>query len=279
MSTTPDMQDIGGIQAAIAVTREAEAGVLRPIDEARRLYSVTVPDGYHRETIDLERYGLAPARSTGTVRLQTVDDFAGYVRRHDDQAGTTVWADIDTGRLVAVIDDHTQEGAGWGEHRAELVLKPTEEWRHWEAMNGKLMDQEAFAEHVEDGMGEIVEPSAADLLDIVTTMQGHTNAEWKQAIRLQDGSVQFVYNEEATATAGGRGELEIPQAFTLGIAPFLGEEAYKLTARLRYRVSSGNLKIGYKLYRPGSVRRDAIELIAERLLQLFPERTFIGIPR
>lgn len=266
-------------QAVIDITREAEAGVLRPIDEAARLYSVTVPHGFTRETIDLEKYGLRPSRAAGTVRVQTVDDFATYVNRHDDTNATTIWADIETGKLVAVLDDHSPSAPGWGEHRAELTLKPTEAWKHWTGMSGKLMDQETFAEHVEDGMNEIVEPSAADLLDIVSTMQGHTNAEWKQAVRLHDGSVQFVYNEEATATAGGKGELQIPQTFKLGIAPYLGEERYALTARLRYRVSSGNLQIGYKLDRPGDVMRDAIDQIATRLAQLFPDRTFIGIPR
>lgn len=279
MSTTNDMQHIDDVQAAIAVTREAEAGVLRPIDDSVRLYSVTVPMGYHRETIDLERYGLRPSRAVGTVRVQTVDDFSLYVARHDDPEATTVWADIDTGKLVGVIDDHSDADAGWGEHRVELTLKPTEAWLHWTKRSGTLMDQETFAEHVEDGMSEIVEPSAAELLDIVTTMQGHTNAEWKNAVRLQDGSVQFVYNEEATATAGGNGELQIPQTFKLGIAPFLGEDRYALTARLRYRVKSGKLEIGYKLDRPGDVVRDAIDQIATRLAQSFPDRTFIGIPR
>jgi len=267
-------------EAVIAITKEAGAGELREID-VHEYYSVLVPDGYSHEMFDLEHKREHPRQAAGTVALTTVDAFVKYVTRHDDPITTTVWVDIDNLFVVGVIDDHAGDAGkpGWGAHRACLALKPTDEWLHWTKADGTLMTQEAFAEHVEDGQVEVVEPDAATLLDIVTTMQGHINAEWKQAIRLQDGTVQFVYNEEATATAGGRGELDIPQTFKLGIRPFPGEEPYAITARLRYRIKSGNLTIGYKLDRPSDVIRDAVEHMAIRLDEQFHDRTFIGRPR
>lgn len=274
--------------AVIAVTREAQAGELRPLDpKVSPLLSVTVPNGYTRETVDLREYLPAPDRAQGTVTTQTVQSFSAYVERHDDLAASTVWVDADRGLLIAVLDDHigssggdAEVSPGWREHRATLTLTPTDEWRHWTGVrNGALMDQEAFAEHVEDGQVEIVKPAAAELLEIVMSMQGSTNAEWKSAKRLHDGSVQFIYSEDATATAGGKGELEIPQTFELLIRPFRGEEPVAMTARLRYRVKSGNLSIGYKLDRPNDVKSDAIDLITARLAEQFgADRVFTGSP-
>lgn len=250
-------------EAVIAITREAEAGKLVELDP-RELYSAVVPRGTERQILDLREYLDVPDRATGTVITQTVDDFARYVGRHDDLDRTTVWVDMESGLIVGVLDDHGQAGPGWGEHRARLQLKPTEQWAHWTKLDGKLIDQEAFAEHIEEGLKEIVEPSGPTMLEVVQSMQGHTKADWKQAVRLTDGSISFVYHEDATATAGGNGDLQIPERFVLGISPFLGEAEYKVDARLRYRVSGGELRIGYKLDRPGDVVRDATDHIADR---------------
>jgi uncharacterized protein YfdQ (DUF2303 family) len=265
-------------QVIVDITREAEAGKLVELDPTK-LYSAVVPRGTERQTIDLREYLDAPVRAKGTVTAQTVDDFARYITRHDTTDGTTVWVDMDTALIVGVLDDHGQEAPGWGQHRARLQLKPTDEWSHWTSLDGRLVDQETFAEHIEDGLKEIVDPAGTVMLEVAQSMQGHTKSDWKQAKRLSDGSISFVYHEEATATAGGAGEMQIPERFVLGIAPFLGEEAYKVNARLRYRVTGGNLTIGYKLDRPGDVVRDAIDHIADRLAAQFADRVFIGKPR
>ena len=277
MNTASDHTEADSI---IDVTTRAQAGELRPVHVDER-YSLLVPDGYTHEVIDLSHQKDRPDRKAGVYHLKTVADFEAYAARQDLGDATTVWVNPDTSRIVAVFDDHVggDGKTGWGEHRATLDLKASPAWEHWTTMNNRMMGQEAFAEFIEDGEPEIVHPTAAALFDIVSTMQGHTNAEWKQAIRLQDGSVQFTYNEEATATAGGNGELEIPARFELGISPYLGEDPYRLTARLRYRIKSGELTIGYKLDRPEDVLRDAITMIAERLRSTFAGRVFLGVPR
>lgn len=275
------------VAAAIAITREAEAGVTRPLDpENQPFLSVTVPNGYSRETIDLRKFRTTPWRTAGTVCPHTVEDLVRYVQRHDDAEATTVWVDGEKRQVVAVLDDHGVDNpdvagmAGWGEHRAVLALRHTDEWLHWVNGSGESMTQEEFAEHIEDGQVEVTKPVGADLLEIAMSMQGSTNAEWKSATRLHDGSVHFLYNEDATATAGGAGELDIPQTFELLIAPFVGENPVALTARLRYRIRSGKLSIGYKLDRPNDAVRDCIDLIGERLAAAFGrDRVFVGTPR
>jgi hypothetical protein len=66
----------------------------------------------------------------------------------------------------------------------------------------------------------------------------------------------------------------------LGLAPFVGEDAYRISARLRYRIRGGDLLLGYRLDRPADVLRDAVDGIADRLGQRFTlDRVFVGRPR
>jgi uncharacterized protein YfdQ (DUF2303 family) len=119
------------------------------------------------------------------------------------------------------------------------------------------MGQEDFAEHVEDGLDEIVDPDGAYMLELAQTFHAHTNVEFGQAVVLASGERQFTYVENTSAQAGKRGELTIPKELKLGIAPFEGTQPYKVIARLRYRLQGGTLKLGYKLVRPLDVQRAA----------------------
>ncbi len=201
------------------------------------------------------------------------------MKRHLDEDATTIWVHPENGKVVAVLDDHPPAGAAWGKHRAELHLVVTDEWKFWTANDGQMLSQEAFAEHIELGLREIREPAGADMLEIAQSFYATTNAEMRSARRLQDGSVRVMYNEETEASAGARGELDIPKQFTLGVAPFLGEDAYEVVARLRYRINNGDLRLGYKLERPADVVRDALGQIAARLGEEFGDHVFMGSPR
>lgn len=250
--------------------------------------TLVVPEGAHVAHLDFEHLEDTPRRAHGQVRLQTVDDLVKYVQRHDQQEATTVWVDLQTHTVEAVLNDHARDTPGWGDHRAALKLQTTPEWQHWAGKDNVLMGQEAFAQHIEDGLPEIVEPAGATMLEIAQTLQGATKAEWKSAQRLHNGQVQVVYVEEQTASAGGKGELAIPERFKLGISPFVGEEAFAVAARLRYRVRGGDVQLGYKLDRPHEVIRSAIDEIATKLTGLFTygdgegrlgSRVFVGTPR
>lgn len=248
--------------------------------DPNEIYTQTVPAGARRETIDLEQFLDAPRRAKGTVRLQTVDDLVRYVTRHDEPTSTTLWLDIDSHLVVAVLNDHLAGSPAWGDHRATLQLKPTDEWTHWISKDGQLLAQAAFAEHIDDGLREIVTPDPADMLEIAQSIQGATKVEFQSAARLQNGQIGVKWVEEQTAKAGQRGELEIPERFELAIAPFLGEEPYRVGARLRYRLNGGQLALGYKLDRPADVVRDAVDQIAQRLHAAFSDdRVFVGKPR
>lgn len=209
-----------------------------------------------------------PRRKDGEVTVHDAESFLTYVNRHVTHE-TTVWINDTEGQVVAVLDDHEPEdqggGAGWAAHRCNLHLRKTPEWAHWTGRDGQLLEQEAFAEHIDQGLLEVIEPDGAQLLEIAQTFHATTSAQFRSGIRLSDGNVQFLYDEETEAKAGRSGQLQIPATFELAIAPFIGEDAQRITADLRYRVRGGKLAIGYRLRRPHEVIELALTQLRARL--------------
>ncbi len=219
---------------------------------------------------DLSAWREFPTRKTGVYQPATVEAFTAYVKGHHDPDGTTVWVHPTSGLVTAILDDNTAESPQWGQHQARLQLQVTPEWTYWAGNDGEMLGQEAFAEHIEGGLEEIVEPDAATMLEIAQTFHATTSAAFRSSTRLVSGEQRLQYDEEIKANAGAAGDLTVPTALLLAIAPFVGEDRYKIAARLRFRLNQGKLTLGYRLDRPESVKRDALEGVAERLGKEFP---------
>ncbi|MEA3413160.1 MAG: DUF2303 family protein [Pseudomonadota bacterium] len=74
----------------------------------------------------------------------------------------------------------------------------------------------------------------------------------------------LTYVEEVKGSAGAKGDITIPEVFSLGIRPFKGMVPCELKARFRYRINGGQLSMLYKLHRPGKIAdADIVEEIEE----------------
>jgi uncharacterized protein YfdQ (DUF2303 family) len=218
----------------------------------------------------------------------TLDSFGLYVNRHRDEHGTTIWGNAKAGTIVAVVNDHedtatdavTEFGAaGWGDHRATLTLEATPDWQQWLARDGQLGSQDDFAEHIEDLAHTVAIPDAATMLELAQHFTAARAVDFKQGQRLHSGETQLLYDETVTARAGQHGQIAIPNEIEVAVAPFVGTEPVKLVARLRYRINTGNLKIGYKLIRPDLVLEAAFTAASERVAELVDLPVLAGTPR
>lgn len=280
MSTEPQFGTLAGAgDAAAIITAAREHAEPHAIDPAEpKVHAFVVPAGSKLEKVTFdETYLERPRRLKGSVSVEDVASFAAYVAEFYAAERTTAWVDMTGHRVTAILDDAHRDRSAWREHRATLQLRRTPEWTRWRSNDNQLMLPEAFAEHIEDSEVEIVAPSAAELLEIAQTFHGSTKSEFRAGTRLKSGEVHFEWVEETTASAGKRGELEIPDKFELSVAPFHGEDRCAVTALLRFRVRDGKLAIGYKLVRPDDVERDAMELIAEKLRASI-DRVYLGSP-
>jgi uncharacterized protein YfdQ (DUF2303 family) len=247
-----------------------------------RVYSVVVPDGSDLQIVDLETHRDYPDRMHGTTRLHDVGSLLGFVDEHEWDA-TKVYASLAAFRIVAVFNDDVkadgEQRPGWGDHRAELDLVRTPEWSAWEESDGRMMNQADFAEFIEDRLLDIVEPEAADMLELAQTFHAVTGVNFRSSTILASGQRQLTYEESTTATAGHGGKLVIPKEFVLGIPPFENGEAYRLTARLRFRLSSGSLALGYRLTRPRDVLRAAFDDVVDNVATTVAASVFRGTPK
>lgn len=223
------------------------------------LYTVLVPQGDELKIVDLIEYEDAPRRKAETVTLHDAVSFIAYTTKHAQADVTSVFADVDHVRITGVVNGHGAITAGWGDHRAILTLKHTLNWQHWAGKDKTWMTQTAFAEHIEEGVPDIVEPPAADMLEIAQTFQANTKVDFKSSVLLNNGQRQFSYVETIESKAGAQGKLTVPTAFKLGVAVFEGGEAYGVVARLQTRIDDGNLKLRYLLDRPADVIRAAFD--------------------
>lgn len=240
-----------------------------PIPVGENSVAVALPEGARLHVVDIEeanrKHAERPLRKKGTYRVHDADSFARYMGKHS-HIDSEVWADVHGNRIVGVINAHGEADlAGWGDHRVEYAVKHTPAWQAWAQYDGKLLGQSEFAELIEDRAIDIVRPAAADMLEVAQTFQATIGVSFESSKLLSSGERQLTYKEDVNASAGRRGTLEIPKDFDLGLIPFEGAEAFKITARFRYRITDGVLRVGYKLNRPEDVLREAFESVVRQV--------------
>lgn len=227
-----------------------------------------------------EKYADRPRRVTGSVQLKDADSFVEYCKRHRDDGATTVWSNVEQGSVTAVFNDHAEDGdAGFGDHRATLRVQDSPDWKHWLNNNGKMLPQAEFAEHIEDGAASIVDPDAASMLELAQSFQAATKVDFESGDRLQSGEVKLTFKETTTARAGQTGSIDIPTMIELNLQVFEGGAVYGLKARFMYRITNGNLTLGYRLIRPDVARKLAFDDISATVSEGIALPIMAGVPR
>lgn len=255
--------------AVAAIVKAAQT----PIQITERKGVVILPGG-NKINLEDERFESQPRRKRAAVSLVEASSFIGYVNAYKELGFTHIFglATEEGGSFTALIDYHGQELGDtktprYGEHKVELKLSTTPEWRRWLSNNSKPMSQEAFAEFIEDNMTDIIKPDAGILIDVAQSLQGTKNVQFKAGKNLKNGSVQLQYTETIEATGGRRDDvLEVPDFFVLGIIPFVGAFGVELKARLRFRIGNdGKVSFQYNLERPFKVIEEAFKAAREEI--------------
>lgn len=267
----PDAAIIGGFaQEAVHTDRRIiKAGKA----EAEKVF-VLIRDGSGNESLK-EIDGRGPhmavaERIVQRVTLETADSLVAYVNRFKAFASpeaVTIFASIKGDSFAAVMDYHTPEEAGFGEHVASLKLQRSEEWKAWAERDGKMQDQLSFIRFLDENRGDIVSPDAATLLELTRDLQGLRKADFRSVVRADSNNFKIEYAENSEVKRA-TGELLMPTEFLLRLPVYFGGESHDLYALLIWQVVEGEgLKLGYKLRRPEKLRQSVflrnVEAIAE----------------
>lgn len=271
-----NVNDIDAVVAEAAVVADLTRRGTAPVAvEAGALLAVVDASGDVR-VIDTDAYALTPRRKRGTVILRDADSLIDVVKKHAE-IGAEIYANVDALQIAALLNAGSDK-PGWGDHRAILALRTTKAWTEWLGRNGKFVSQTEFAEFVEQRLVDVIEPDGADLLELAQTFKATKAVAFESSKRLSTGQVQLTYKEDIDAKAGTRGQIAIPETFILALIPFDGAKAYKVTARLRYRIDSASLLLGFVLERPEDVLETAFNDVATEVGQAVDLPVWTGTP-
>lgn len=252
-ATTTEAAQIQAISVAASGVRAALGGHEFAI----------LPPGYTAQSIEHMRG--TPSRAKGTTHVNDAASFVHLVNSQKtprlriygqlyDQNGRQA------PRFIAVLNDHMDTNqpepvpafahAGWQDHRISYACPLSTEWKTWTAAHKKVMKQAEFAQFVEDNLPDVINPAAAEMLEIARTLEARKGVNFKSGIRLQNGDQQFTFEETTEAKAGEKGHLSVPEKFEIAIPVFEGAATRNLiAARLRYRIDNGKLDMWYDLER------------------------------
>lgn len=239
-----------------------------------------VVDGPQATLDRAERQQPKPTRPHLSSIVYDVASLLDVINHHTTETGEyrhaggwlDLWADIDQMTITAILDG----GDGWRRSTCTMKVNTNPQWDDWLAINGKLLDQVAFAEFLEDHLSTIAAPDGAELLEIAQTLQAHTNVAFKQQAILANGQRQFKWEENIEASAGKKGDLKVPGELVLVVAPFRGSDPVTVTARFRFRTGSDGLRLGVRLVEARRIAEEAFASIVAQVATAAPATVRMG---
>jgi len=257
---------LGATEAAPNSVRDIQALALAGIEhhtDVDGVPFVVVPTGYDVQRV--EDTLVMPTRHRGTVTVRDVASFIAVVKDYGRDC-TRLYRTVEPPQFQAVFDDHAGDQPRWGQHRAVYACPLSPEWHTWTKANKQACAQADFAQFIEDNLLDIVEPAAADMLEISRTLQAKKKVAFASGIHLPNGQTQFTYEEQIDGTAGSKGQFLVPEVFKIGVPVFEGGPRYAVTCRLRYRIGDrGQLGLWYDIERPHKVLEHAVEELRQQV--------------
>lgn len=272
---------------AETLAKEMKAPVEIISEAGGNMKRVALPPGWTLvEKDDDPRLLAAPRRKIAKVKMHDAESFIDYTKRHGSLTDSTIWciADYKAGKVgfTAILNDHGEEAsqAAFRDHRATFSPEFSEEWNRWTSKNKQQFNQAAFAEYIEENLKDIASvegsPTGAQMLEMALAFEANQDMKFKSAIRLQNGGVQMAFTQDDDA--GTLAKMSAFDRFTVGFPVFWNGDAYRIDARLRYRVREGKLTFWFEL-----IRQDLIlEAATQTLIGLIRVKTgnpfFFGEP-
>lgn len=205
-----------------------------------------------------------PRRIKARPSFVEVGSFVAYVNRFKSSA-TLIFASLsETGAtFTAILDYHErvkgENLADYCAHTATFSLVKTPDWAAWTKQNRAPVGQVDFATWLEDQQHLFVEPSGAELLELVRNLFGKKDAAFNSSIRLDNGAYSVGYQEDIEIQAKtGSGSMKLPAELIAEMSVFEGLEKKEIRARLKTRVQDRKLWLFFETIQMEQIVRDCI---------------------
>ena len=191
-----------------------------------------------------------PFRPRGTTQVTNVESLIQLENRKATTA-TMSFSDLKQRKITTVLNYD-----GWRDDRIEYGTEFTPEFKTWANANGKMMSQVEFAEMLQDLRHTIIDPQAAEVVQIARTFTATKTANFESGVRIQSGDVQFSFVENTKAQSSGT--VEIPETITLFLPIFRDSRtAVEVQLDFRYDVSDRGLRLGYRILQEEALLENA----------------------
>lgn len=186
--------------------------------------------------IDARDHLANPARVKANRQLSDLPSLVAYLDRF--QTDHTA-AYVSSSGVTIILDDHTAQLPMWCGHTAQLIFERTQSWKRVVEVNNKPLNQEAFANLVEDLATYWMVPDGATMLEVAQTIEIAGDRVYKSARRTTDGAINLSYVNDTSVRAGTSGDLKVPARVELAIQAYEGIPATApVKARLRTRLTN-----------------------------------------
>lgn len=234
------------------------------------LYSV-VPAGYQlavhdlaerNEELEIRRKEIStgrPARHTGTQNVADVNSFIAMVEREQIPSTTIIKAFLDDQAFCAVIN-YAEDGkiAGHSDRNIRLELKHTPEFTRWSDMDRVRVSQKALAEFLEENMDDILEPTASEVIEMISNLKVKSKAQYHSVVDVNTGNQSVVFSESIKGETVN-GSLEFFSKFSIGVAPFRGSKRHEMQCRLRFSVVNERMEVFFSIINRTQAMEKAFE--------------------
>jgi len=284
--TTPEKDARGMLE--FAAQQEREKIKVIDIGQCGQVPVAFLSDGFGKTVpVDLsdivQKNAQRPKRKKLTLSFYDVDSFIEYINQQktSDTRIFCLYGQVpNVDRLKAIIDFHgvDDSAANWCEHEAILHLTPTHEWQAWKGSDNKAFGQLAFAQFLEENMLDVINPPAADLMEVVQNLTIKTDVAYRSQVNLDNGDVQFLF-ENTSQPGGPKGTIEFPTRFELNIPVLEGSDPTPLKARFRYKRVDSVLSFSYHMIQADKLYRSVVDVMLDKVQKGTKCTVFNGFAR
>lgn len=241
----------------------AAAAACRSVKNEDGGMSVIIPQGYMVHKIP-PVCPPPPPVIKANCDFTELSSFVEYVNRFKTEA-TAIFAicgSVTSGKtsFTAVLDYHDPKAPGRCVHTAHFSPPYATEWNRWRAANS--FTQAALAEFIEENRRDIHDPTAAQLLEIVTRFKASKKVEFNSVTYQSNGDMVLGYTE---TTEGGGKSVVVPEKLKIGIPIFFKGDPYAIDVFLRYKITDGKLAFTLKLDRADYAEQAAFDTMREEI--------------